>query len=306
MANTGKILVVMHIYYSDQLDLLLGCLKNIHKDYDLYVTLSNPDSEIIDKIKQFKSDTNIIIVENVGYDIWPFIKVINSVDLSGYDYVIKLHTKRDLEGVFRHPLGNGYFIHEGSDWRDSLLAFIKTPENLDKCFAMLENPRVGMCSRYNMIHNKPNHCGVIDEADKNYPGYISKRPNYCFVAGTMFVSKIAPIQLIKDMNLTADKFNGATTNHTTQLAHVIERAIGQAVYKSGMRIVDPFTSSKYVKNIRKRYRKYGVNKFLIRLLSCCIFIPQYRRRVRSGLMESRLYFLGIDNLVEEDSRVLKD
>ena len=246
----NKILVVMHVYYSDQLDLLLNCLKNIPQDYDLYVSLPKLDAAIVDKIKAFKPDANFVVSENVGYDIWPFVKVINDVDLSKYQYVIKLHTKRDLEGLVIHPLGNGCFIRGGSDWRDYLLSFIKTRENLEKCLVALENPEIGMCARYNLIHNKPDHCGVISEAKKSYPDYFMDVHNYCFVAGTMFISKIAPIQFIKDMHLTSDKFEGANTNHTTQLAHVIERDIGAALYQSGMKIVDPFTSPEHIKYMK--------------------------------------------------------
>ena len=115
----------MHIYYTDQLNLLVDCLKNIPYDYDLYVTSDDKNQDLISKtISQQKPDFNFISVENVGYDIWPFIKVITDIDLSKYDYLIKLHTKRDMPVTLPCALGNGYFVEYGDAWRRNLMSFI--------------------------------------------------------------------------------------------------------------------------------------------------------------------------------------
>ena len=239
MNRNSKILVVMHIYYIDQLDLLIKYLQNIPYAYDLYVTSDKKNKKIIsEKISEQKPDFH------VGYDVWPFIKVINKIDLSKYSYLIKLHTKRDMKpedlginGLVN--LGNGYFMNNGSTWRNNLLDFISTKHNLQKCLGALQNPKVGMCTRYNLIHNKPNIGGIMDDAKKLYPQYIFGFDDFNFVAGTMFISKIKPIQLIKDMNISMDLFEKSSNDHKTQFAHVVERTIGASVYKSGMKIMIP-------------------------------------------------------------------
>ena len=75
-----KILVVVHIYYVDQLDLIIQSLKNIPIEYDLYVTIGADDKQMVKKtLAAFKPDCHFISVDNVGYDVWPFIKVINQI-----------------------------------------------------------------------------------------------------------------------------------------------------------------------------------------------------------------------------------
>ena len=302
MKKSDKILVVMHIYYSEQTDLLLDCLNNITYDYDLYVTMGKEDKSVIKKIKKQKPKAHFIISENVGYDIWPFIKVINDIDLSKYKYIVKLHTKRDMPGVLPCPLGNGFFVCYGDGWRDDLLAFIKTKDNFKKCIDALEQDDVGMCTRYNLIHGMANHCGVIDDAKKYYPQYVFGLKDFSFVAGTMFISKIKPIQMVKDKNISVDLFEKPTKDHRTQFAHVIERTIGEAVYKSGMKIVDPFTSEKHIKYIRRWYKKLKMRKVLINIISCCIPIAKIRRHFRAHLMNTSLYLSTLKRIVEEDRK----
>ena len=285
----------MHIYYTDQLNLLVDCLKNIPYDYDLYVTSDDKNQDLISKtISQQKPDFNFVSVENVGYDIWPFIKVINDIDLSKYDYLIKLHTKRDMKpedlginGLVN--LGNGYFMNNGSTWRDNLLDFISTKQNLQKCLDALQNPQIGMCTRYNLIHNKPNIGGIMDDAKKLYPQYIFGLDDFNFVAGTMFISKMKPIQLIKNMDIKIDLFGVSTPDHKTQFAHVVERTIGAAVYKCGMKIIDPFTSKQHIKHINNMYKKL---KWIKRITGYMVFwIPSQKIRhcIREYLMNISFY-----------------
>lgn len=75
------------------------------------------DDSVRAKFEKFKPDTRFVAVENVGYDVWPFIKVIKSIDLSPYDCLMKLHTK-NVDG-FKCRL-NGVKL-TGTKWRDILV-----------------------------------------------------------------------------------------------------------------------------------------------------------------------------------------
>ena len=119
-----KILVHLHLYYHDQLDYFIKKLKNITCDYDLYVTMVEMDEKVIDKLKQFKSSVKIIKVENRGYDIWPFICVINMINLSDYNYIIKLHTKNYRTSVWSYN-GVNYIYYQ---WRNALVYLLPHDE----------------------------------------------------------------------------------------------------------------------------------------------------------------------------------
>nr|MBQ0091005.1 glycosyltransferase [Candidatus Enterousia merdequi] len=283
---TKPILVITHIYYTDQLDLLVNSLKNIHYNYELYVTSDIKNKKIIsEKISKQKSDFHFIASENIGYDIWPFIKVINNIDLSKYSCVIKLHTKRDMPNTKYFEFGNGYFMKQGSRWRENLLEFIKNPENLEKCITALQTKNIGMCTRYNLIHNKPNHCGVISEAKRNYPDYIFGLKDFSFVAGTMFISKPEPISMIKNMNISKNLFQKNQKDHAVQFAHVIERTIGEAVYKCSTQIADPFTSPEHIKQINKMYKKLKRTKRIINYMFLFVPFSKLRRKLKNSTFE---------------------
>lgn len=307
----SKILVIIHIYYSNQVDLILNSLNNISLPYDLYCSIGNKPEyqKIKNKILALNQDAHIVDVSNVGYDIWPFVHIINTIDLSQYEYMVKLHTKRDMDRALPINLGNGFYIETGSWWRDNLLAFISTKDNFNKCIEALKNPKIGMCTRFNLIHNAPNHCGVLNYARSQYPQYILDLDNYSFVAGTMFVAKVAPFQILKDMNISENLFDKASEKHETQFAHVIERIIGAIIYKSGMIITDPFTTKRHIKKIMKLYNRLKWIKRFINYFVFLIPIPKIRRKIRNKLFALlctpyEKYIINFDNTdTENDNNI---
>ena len=91
--SNNKLLVHLHLYYHDQLGYFISKLKNITCAYDLYVTYTTENKETNDKLHKFKNDVHLLLLENKGYDLYPFIEVINRVNLDDYTYILKLHTK---------------------------------------------------------------------------------------------------------------------------------------------------------------------------------------------------------------------
>ena len=76
-----KVLVHVHIYYTWMWDELKECVHNISLPYDLFVTMVDNNEELKQKILNFNSQAQIHIVEHRGYDVWPFIDVLNHVNL---------------------------------------------------------------------------------------------------------------------------------------------------------------------------------------------------------------------------------
>lgn len=97
LENTKPILVHVHIYYPEMWYELRQCIQNIvPHSFDLYVTMVEEHQDIITDIKDSFPSAKIKVVENRGYDIYPFIKILNNLDMDDYSYVIHLHTKRDM------------------------------------------------------------------------------------------------------------------------------------------------------------------------------------------------------------------
>ena len=117
-----KILIHAHIFYADMWEQVASCISNVHENSDIYVTLVEKNEELQDRVLARFPDAHIVVVENVGFDVAPFAKILDTVELADYSYIVKLHTKRNVkadERILGVELG-------GSLWREKLLSFISS------------------------------------------------------------------------------------------------------------------------------------------------------------------------------------
>ena len=92
-----KLAVHLHLYYFEQLPEILGYLKSLSEtDYDLFVTMVEENEKVISEIKVVYPNAHIMIVPNYGYDVGPFIEFLHQIDLDKYDYILKIHSKKDV------------------------------------------------------------------------------------------------------------------------------------------------------------------------------------------------------------------
>lgn len=233
-----KVLVHLHIYYRDQTDYFIGKLSNICGcEWDLYVTMTELNSETESKLLSFKPDAHIMKVENRGYDVWPFIRVLKSVDLDKYDYILKLHTKNRSDASSRI---NGLSL-DNYKWRDELVdpllkskkIFLKLLDNFDRY------PEVGlMCSHllYKHISNGlKEDMSKLDNELKRL-GLNVKDKKFC--AGTMFIARSAPYRLFQNDGLIdIGLFSDIPHSHSIgSMAHVYERILTMVVNAAGYKV----------------------------------------------------------------------
>ncbi|MDD3476761.1 MAG: glycoside hydrolase family 99-like domain-containing protein [Sulfurimonas sp.] len=89
------IAVILHIHFTDlweELDLYLHNLN--HLGFDLFVTLTNIENDIVEKIIQKYPNAYIKLLENRGRDILPFLEVYKNIKELDYHYVCKIHSKK--------------------------------------------------------------------------------------------------------------------------------------------------------------------------------------------------------------------
>lgn len=233
-----KVLVHLHIYYRDQTDYFIGKLSNICGcEWDLYVTMTELNSETESKLLSFKPDAHIMKVENRGYDVWPFIRVLKYVDLDKYDYILKLHTKNRSDASSRI---NGLSL-DNYKWRDELVdpllkskkIFLKLLDNFDRY------PEVGlMCSHllYKHISNGlKEDMSKLDNELKRL-GLNVKDKKFC--AGTMFIARSAPYKLFQNDGLIdIGLFSDIPHSHSIgSMAHVYERILTMVVNAAGYKV----------------------------------------------------------------------
>lgn len=234
------ILVHIHIYYEFLWPELKLCLKNI-EDYNhqIVVTLVKENPKLQEDILSSFPNAKIEIVENLGFDLGPFIHVLNEVNLDDYSYVIKLHTKRDI------PTKESFAWFAGPRWRNALLKFIKTKENFKKVVNAFEsNPDIGMHGPKISTFNKLCDDHVAYKETNNFiSSFCLPLMKYKFVAGTMFMVRASLLKLLLNLNLTQKDFEIPDDSHEgCQVAHKLERFCGYLVINQGKKIVDCTTN----------------------------------------------------------------
>lgn len=256
-----KVLVQVHVFHEDLWPTLREYLANITKDFDLYVTLVRRNASTEKCILEEYPFAHIIHVDNRGFDVAPFITVLNSISLDDYSYVIKLHTKRDM------PVGCSLEGSElgGSLWRAKLLIFLSSRAAFQRTVEIFEhNPRIGMIAHPDLIIPVDEAHAYIDRyAHRGQANFIKKHgwepADYTFVAGTMFMARAYIFEKLQGL-LTSDDFPLSNSTHESQLAHVMERVMGYLVLSHDLTI-HPFPVPGTIKR-QDTCRRHHTNNFV--------------------------------------------
>lgn len=242
MRRPVRIAVVAHVFYAHLWSELARCIRAFDKvSHRLFVTLS--DVALRDVILKDFPEAEIRVIPNQGYDILPFLRVLTELDLEDYDFVAKLHTKRDCDDWV-----NGWPIF-GAAWRKRLLSFCATPENLFRALRAIDRPCVGMVAHGSLIVGNPDQyweskaCFDFAYDELARMGLqVPKKPE--FVAGTMFLVRSELLSPVA-MSYKPELF-GMELNHVTgTAAHSYERLFGYVVKAQGYEIAD-FAGVKWV------------------------------------------------------------
>lgn len=260
----SKLLTVLHVFYHEQVDYFIDKLSNINGiDWDLVVTYSSYSSETEAKLRDFKPDVKMVQVGNAGYDVWPFIQVIQTVDFSEYDYVLKLHTK----GQSKQRL-NGVNFNEWL-WRDLLVnAILRSRKRFTSCIDILEKQQdVGMICSYELFKDMdgvlPEESDMLQEEAERISMELS---DGSFCAGTMFLARLDAFKKLKDIEFTDELWGNLNKSHGNgTLAHVYERILCLMVADAGYKIEVKLGSKKAGSSVFFKKKVSPVFKYIFNL-----------------------------------------
>ena len=83
--KSHSIAVILHLFYTELFDEIRATLDNLGGNFDLYVSLPETKAEYIETIKGFYPDAHVLIVENRGRDLAPFLEFLKVVLPLEYD-----------------------------------------------------------------------------------------------------------------------------------------------------------------------------------------------------------------------------
>lgn len=237
-----KICVCLHLYYLDMISQIRQYLDHI-PEFDLYITTPEENREREQEIKAALGDAVIIYTENIGFDVYPFVKFVEEVRLEQYDLVYKLHTKKDIP--IEYSL-NGYDLKDGK-WRYYLLdSILGTREKVQQSLNAFEkDPKLGMMGSKELIIRDEDIDKDIDmekvRAVMQELGLsVVKRE---FIAGSMFVIRASLLEPLKRRNFQAGEFPPYLPRDWNGLPYCLERCFGCMVSSQGYRLKGVYAQS---------------------------------------------------------------
>jgi len=237
-----KIAIAIHVYYLDMMPKILDYLSNISFEHTLFFSVTEENKKTLEALLSNANllNTQIIITQNKGYDIYPFIQILPELQQQGFDLVCKIHTKKGVANLENHVEGIG----KSNLWFklliEPLLGSKKTVQNIINAFE--SEPDLGLIgsaslfkSTQQLMHN--NEVSITKALDTIDPDFDPAQ-DWGFIAGTMFWSRLSIYEpLINNKALTQllIKNDDMKTGKVASFFHAFERVFGALPKIANMR-----------------------------------------------------------------------
>lgn len=214
--------VVIHVYYPEQWALLKDKLSALAVcSWDLYVTLTAKEAKFEQTIKKDFPNAHVTVVPNRGRDMLPFVHLARHLEQSGYNKILKLHTKKSIhlkngDKWFEELVGNllpgKAMVKKTLKLLDTSPAYIGPKGHYLSLAAYMGSNATDLSELLDRIYGKNN---TDLEAD-----------SYGYFAGSMFWASIEVLKPVLDLYLMPEDFQGEKAHIDGTMAHAIERLFG--------------------------------------------------------------------------------
>lgn len=231
--NTEKLAVVFHVFYLDVFNQMLSMLLKENK-VKLYFFVSCPKNlnkqiEII--IKETGFPFKIVVVENHGRDILPFLKILPYVFKENIDIVLKIHTKRSNH------------LNKKDLWSSELFSKLLGEGNITRALNIFSKyPEVGMIGPAGHILPMSMYYGGnplnVTQLCLKMGLEKSQLQGLNFVAGSMFFATRDVLKPVLQLDLKEEDFEKEDKQLDNTMAHAIERVFAAGVIAADKILVD--------------------------------------------------------------------
>lgn len=220
---------IIHAWYLEEVPELLDALSATGLHWHLLLTTTADKRDALEALLSTRSMTwEILIVENRGRDILPFLKAADRLMDAGVDVALKLHTKRSEHRT------------DGARWRKELLERLVADGRAAKAVkALADDPLLGLVAPEGHLLPLKSHLGANARRMDNLAqraGLPIRDSTDCFPAGSMFWVRLATIQPLLDAGLLYSDFEAEAGQIDGTLAHAIERSFGLCCRAAGFRL----------------------------------------------------------------------
>lgn len=245
--NSG-IAVVAHVYYRDLWPELSTAISNLDEPFDLFVTLTSPNAEDLgNQILLQWPRAHVLIVDNHGRDILPFLSLLRTNVLFRYELICKVHTKRS------------HWHQNGEAWRKDLINGVLGSSTIAREIqaAFEQHSNLGMVVADGHVYtgrelwegNRRHLTRLLP-----YLGMDERQFSKSFAGGSMFWARPAFLRLISNLPFRLDDFEVEPIGNDGAMVHAIERLISLACFEAGLTIKEAGQIS-----LRGKLQDHGVD-----------------------------------------------
>jgi Rhamnan synthesis protein F len=231
--------IVAHVYYEDAWADIAGVLKRLIMPFDLIVTTVRGNDRLVETVSREFPEAHVIVTENRGRDVRPFLELLETGRLDRYRYICKIHGKKSSDG--------GRLSYLGALWRRRLLFdLLAGPGIADSIVRAFEtDASVGMIGP--RAFRLPSRTVPLEPSwGKNGPkvlelaakmGVSSEQFHLDFYGGSMFWVRPEALRPLRELSL-AGAFPEEQGLLDGGLEHAIERLFSTAAVLAGFKLAD--------------------------------------------------------------------
>ena len=211
--------VCLHIFYPSLISEFAEALAQAKRARQMDVIVTIPDTwteqDCVSMMREIQP-SHVLVTENVGRDIWPFVQALKAGRDKGYKFGCKLHSKMSTH------------LTDGATWRARLVGSLLAPaiiEKLEPLFFL--EPNVGFAATQHSFHTLHDRDTVLHNLE-NMRALMSRlgvtRPDFQeFVAGSMFWFRFEALRGLADGSIDASCFDEELGQIDGTTAHAFER-----------------------------------------------------------------------------------
>ncbi|QKC93901.1 rhamnan synthesis F family protein [Mesorhizobium sp. NZP2298] len=228
-----KIAVALHLHYPELWPEFEVLLEAIGRPFHLILTLTRPDVALAQRVQARFRNAEIIVYDNRGRDVGPFVQLLREGKFDPFDLICKLHGKKsDLSGP-RKILGEVWR-------RASAFDLIGSRDVVDRIIAEFErSPDTQMIGsrRFRLPNEWKGEKAAWGENNRamilNLLETMGMAPDspLDFFAGTMFWVRRSALRPLKQLDLSLASFPDETGQQDGTLHHALERILGMICTK---------------------------------------------------------------------------
>jgi lipopolysaccharide biosynthesis protein len=219
--------VILHVWYLDVFEEILQILLSQDNKWRLTITTPRELAERVSSILRTQNvEHRILVVENRGRDVLPFLIAANQLLSEGVDVVLKLHTKRSPHR------------HDGDQWRNDILGSLVKDANGNRLKAELQaDPNLGLIAPAGHTQPMSYYWGANESRVRAMLHRVGVRSadlmRETFVSGSMFWVRLESLRPLLDADLSTSDFEDEQGQLDGTLAHAIERMFSLCIRDAG-------------------------------------------------------------------------